>query len=661
MQTYNLKYTTNDAFIAFIDQHQDIVNNNNVLVQLFSGVLDYGNLQSILTQIKQSLPKSTIIGATTDGEIFNDTVTTHSVIVSITVFHKSTLVMDCIGDIDDSYDAGINIGKKLQQPNSKVFILFGDGLNNNGEEFLNGLNEQLDQNIVIAGGLSGDNATFSGTYLFYDDKILQNAVVGVSINSDQLSVYNNYSFAWQNIGKTFTVTKSVKNIVYAIDDMTPVELYKKYLGDEVAKLLPGIGIEFPLIIQDDGIDIARAVLAKSEDGSLIFAGNIQEGAKVRFGVGNANIIFKDGKKLFDKTASNSCEAIFIYSCMARRRFLDSQASLDIQHFSQIAPVSGFFTYGEFLTLNNQYKFLNESLTILALSENEQEAKNDLTLHNEDINSSEMTTLRALSHLVNVTSKELELLNSNLEIKVQEEIEKNHEYEKKVFDSMKMASLGDMIANIAHQWRQPLSVITSCASGLQLSKEGDMLDDDVFDKYMDTIIAQSNYLSDTINIFRDFIQEEHVFSEVVLQTEITHALQILDAVIKDNDIKLIDNIDYNDSINIRLVTGELPQVIINIINNAKDALNENKIEHKTIILNLTKQNNMAIITIEDNAGGIPEHILPKIFEPYFTTKHKSTGTGIGLYMSYDIITKHFNGKLYAQNSEQGAKFFIELPL
>ena len=111
----------------------------------------------------------------------------------------------------------------------------------------------------------------------------------------------------------------------------------------------------------------------------------------------------------------------------------------------------------------------------------------------------------------------------------------------------------------------------------------------------------------------------------------------------------------------MVTGELEQVIINIINNSKDILLEKEVENPWVKLELIEEKDKVIITIEDNGGGIPESVLPKIFNPYFTTKHQSQGTGLGLHMSYKIITESLNGKLYVKNAKEGAKFFIELPL
>ena len=263
--------------------------------------------------------------------------------------------------------------------------------------------------------------------------------------------------------------------------------------------------------------------------------------------------------------------------------------------------------------------------------------------------------------VNEKTKELQKLNENLEEKVKEEVAKNRQKELQLFEQSKLASMGEMIGNIAHQWRQPLSIITTSSSGMKLKKELDMLDDEFLDVSLDVIEDNAHFLSETIDTFRDFIKEEKVLKEVILQERIDIALDIINATLKNNHIELKNNIDYSNPIKITLVVGELTQVIINIINNAKDVLLKEKIEDAWIKLDLEKHDGKVIITIEDNGGGIPDEIVPKIFDPYFTTKHQSQGTGLGLHMSYKIIVDSLKGKLYSENTNNGAKFIIELPL
>jgi hypothetical protein len=661
VQTFNIEYNSIFELNNFLKKHKTLKDAKSILVQIFSGILHKNTLEEVSSSILKNLPNANIIGATTDGEIIENIVTTNKIILSFTIFEKSTIknAKVDINNLVDSYSSGIEIVKKLKTNNTKVLILFADGLNINADELLKGVSSSISSDVIIAGGLSGDNATFKGTYIINQNSVFNKGVVGISINSDDLIINNGYSFAWQTIGKSFVVNRSKHNIVYEIDGMTPVELYKKYLGEDIANLLPGIGIEFPLIIQNEGFNIARAVLSANEDGSLVFAGNIKEGSIVKFGVGDANTIINDSINLSKNLSQIPCESIFIYSCMARRHFLDSSASSDIQYYSKIANTSGFFTYGEFYSNNKEANLLNESLTILAMSENKNIIKNSFEVSKG--NSSSFTTLQALAHLTNVSSNELAELNESLEDKIKIEIEKNLENEKKLFNSMKMSSLGDMIANIAHQWRQPLSVISTIASSVQMSKEMGMINEERLSDDMSSILKQSQYLSETIDTFRDYIKEDYVLNDIEIHEELDKTIKLIEVVLKDNNINLFNNIDYKKPIHLKLISGELSQVIINIFNNAKDALILNKVEEKNIYIDLIIDNEYCIITIEDNAGGIPLHILPKIFEPYFTTKHKNNGTGIGLYMSYDIITKHFAGDLYAKNTKRGAKFYIKLPI
>jgi PAS domain S-box-containing protein len=249
------------------------------------------------------------------------------------------------------------------------------------------------------------------------------------------------------------------------------------------------------------------------------------------------------------------------------------------------------------------------------------------------------------------------------ISVRNDITARKDYEKQqsfMQEQSKMAAMGDMIGNIAHQWRQPLTTIATKATGSIFQKEMGLLSDEVFHDNMESINESAQYLSQTIDIFRNFIRGSGEIVHVNVKKEIEDSFKIVEGSLKNYHITLNEYFEDGDFI-VESKEGELVQVVINILNNAKDALLEKKIENPIIDIKLQKQNQQAIITIEDNAGGIPKDVLPKIFEPYFTTKHQSQGTGLGLQMSYEIITNSFHGKLYAKNTEKGAKFFIELPL
>ncbi|MBD3840915.1 MAG: nitrate- and nitrite sensing domain-containing protein [Campylobacterales bacterium] len=251
--------------------------------------------------------------------------------------------------------------------------------------------------------------------------------------------------------------------------------------------------------------------------------------------------------------------------------------------------------------------------------------------------------------------------SQTAIHIEEEIQSAANKERQLQESAKLAQMGEMIGNIAHQWRQPLSVISTAASGIKLEHEYGLLNDTKLVNYCDNIEKNTIYLSQTIDIFRDFIKEKKEKKNVILQDRIDKAIKIVLSTLENYHIKLINNINYNEPISMNLVIGELSQVIINLINNAKDAILQNKIDNGWIKLECTKDDQFVYITIEDNALGIPLDIMDKIFEPYFTTKHQSKGTGLGLHMSYNIITKTYKGEITASNTDVGAKFTIKLPL
>jgi signal transduction histidine kinase len=252
------------------------------------------------------------------------------------------------------------------------------------------------------------------------------------------------------------------------------------------------------------------------------------------------------------------------------------------------------------------------------------------------------------------------INKTLEERIQIEVEKNREKEKQIFEQAKLAQMGEMIGNIAHQWRQPLSFISTAASSMSLQKELGTLKDEMFYERMNNIVDKTTYLSNTIDTFRDFIKNDKKIYKLSINKTVDETIQIIDKTFESEDIQIIK--EYHDELYYMGHTGELSQVLLNIFNNAKDAFFEKDIDCKQIHITISKYNVHSIsVAIKDNAGGIEENILPKIFDPYFTTKHKSQGTGIGLYMSKDIIEKHHNGELHVENTKDGAKFTIILPI
>jgi len=240
-------------------------------------------------------------------------------------------------------------------------------------------------------------------------------------------------------------------------------------------------------------------------------------------------------------------------------------------------------------------------------------------------------------------------------------------EKSLIKSEKLAAMGDMIGNIAHQWRQPLSIISTSATGMKLQKEHGELSDKEFFKYCNFINENAQYLSRTIDDFRNFIKGDREKTSYNLSDTIKSFILLIEGSIKSNNINMI--LDLDEDIELIGYPSELIQCFMNIYNNSKDAMTKLNEKDKLIFICTSISNKSIIIKIRDSGGGIPKDIISNIFEPYFTTKHKSQGTGLGLNMTYNIITKGMDGNIEAINTKYqynnkkytGAQFIIKLPM
>ena len=242
---------------------------------------------------------------------------------------------------------------------------------------------------------------------------------------------------------------------------------------------------------------------------------------------------------------------------------------------------------------------------------------------------------------------LKKLNAQLNEKVKLEIQKNEEKNRILIQQSRMASMGEMLENIAHQWRQPLSTISVAASGMEVKKEFSNLSDEEFFEGINHIKKSTLYLSNTIDDFRSFFSKKKDNSKINIKSVVEKALDLMGNTFVQNRIQVIKNIEEVEFLSLE---NELIQVFMNIFVNAKDALRPIIGDEKYIFIDIYKKDNYLIINIKDSAGGIKENIIDKVFEPYFTTKHKFKGTGIGLYMSKLLAERHLNGTLNVKNSE-----------
>ena len=427
MKNYSFTFVTFDELEEQISSADDF-NTAATLIQVYCSSAQREDVELLQHYFSKTYSNATLLGTTTDGIIFGDKVIeSKKNVVTFTIFDYTQLEGDIFEKEDfnkDSFELGKAVGRSLCKENTKLILTFSDGINTNGEEYLNGLSS-ICPNTPIAGGMAADNGKIVETFVFNNKGITSDGSVSVALHSDVLTLKTNYTFNWLPVGKKMQVTKSVKNRVFEIDGMSAVDIYAKYLGKRISDKLPQIGIEFPLIFERDGVNVGRAPVGKGDDGSLIFAGNILEGTYVRFGIGNMEEILKNSQYSISKMAEELLykpEAIFIYSCMARRRFLDTYVNDELKAVNMLGPVSGFFTYGEFFYSNQNTQLLNETMTIIALSEDR--VTPDFTFESLEYHEQKVASnvQHAIAKLANVVSDELAELNESLEKRVEENTE-----------------------------------------------------------------------------------------------------------------------------------------------------------------------------------------------------------------------------------------------
>jgi len=248
-------------------------------------------------------------------------------------------------------------------------------------------------------------------------------------------------------------------------------------------------------------------------------------------------------------------------------------------------------------------------------------------------------------------------NIDEKIKMEEKLKKQEDI---MLVQARHAAMGEMISIIAHQWRQPLSVISTAATGIKMQKEFYAISEEDEIKSLDMINESAQYLSETIEDFKNFFKNNKILAQTNGNKIIEKIKKLNSETLRSNNINF--NISTSDTSDILTYENELLQVLINIINNAKDALlaATELITNPFITIKIYNQDTSLVLEIEDNAGGIAEEIMDRIFEPYFTTKGPASGTGLGLYITKTIIDKHLKGLIEVKNTDLGALFIVTIP-
>jgi len=266
-----------------------------------------------------------------------------------------------------------------------------------------------------------------------------------------------------------------------------------------------------------------------------------------------------------------------------------------------------------------------------------------------------------NYKTNVDKKEFELqdINKNLEKRVEAALKEAKKKDRAMLHQSRLARMGAMLSMIAHQWRQPLSEVSGILMELETANKFKKIDDNLIKESVDESNRIIQFMSHTIDDFRNFFKPDKQKVRFYVDDACNEAISLVAASIKSYQIDLYKKVNCNAIIN--GYEREFAQVLLNLISNAKDILNQRKIENPRIYIELDVVDKNVVIKVQDNAGGVTDDHLDLIFEPYFTTKSGSKGTGLGLYMSKMIIEQNMNGEIMVENTEKGALFTVILEM
>jgi len=375
----------------------------SVLIQVYMGITDKKKIQKTIDNLSEKFENAIIIGSTTAGGIIGTNIYDDNTVISLSLFEHTKLKAQYVKKIDN--DGGEKLSKKLCSKTTKATLILSEGLNGKDYDgFIKGFNSK-NPKVIIAGGLAGDDFQLKKTYVFLDGNIYNEGSVAVSFSSKKLYADNRYNLNWTPIGKKFIITKAVGNIVYEIDGVSAVKHFKKYLGSHIFKNNASSLSDFQLLYENGKTIVSRTPMAVDND-AIIFASAIKEGQEVQFGFSNGASVLSGSNQISNIIKNKPAEAIYIFSCIARKKLLGKVLGNEFASFNNIALSSGFFTYGEYYSTSVNNAVLNCTTTLLILSESSTANKN-VQKREFSSNSLEDNTFNSLTHFIKQTSKELE--------------------------------------------------------------------------------------------------------------------------------------------------------------------------------------------------------------------------------------------------------------
>jgi signal transduction histidine kinase len=677
-------YKNFENFDQWCQEHQPI-NSDKLLIEINYPNSNLLELQILLNELKEKFSEATIIGMQSFGSFKEHAVSDLNInpVISMMEFTNSSissLVLDLSGNYvkgaKEDYLIDFMEVESYLQPDTQAIEILSSYNTKHTSSLINKLGETFSHLKIFGGGATVTSSWgTSKPFVFHNGNIYHKAVILTFLHGENLEVNLYQAFDWKPISKKKKVSKVKESSLLNMDNSPALDIYKKYFPN--IEKDQSVFFQVPLYITKGNISYTVHILdTDTKNQSLITSQNLQEGDIVQLSIGNYNDMMNRTKEIYEFLSETPAEGLWIGSCISYEYGFRIPINYYISNIKSNNHIFGYVTSQEYFNGENQPNtYHNQTFIMAAITESssnyielveyKEENITPFEIANKNLYSIMHKTANELNRLtenleirVNQRTKELKVLNADLQVRINDAVRKVNRQNAIMTQQARLASMGEILENIAHQWRQPLNTVSWIMNDTlikaQLGKSDEIDIEEIAQKVNNSI----QFLSNTIEDFRRYVDRSDMAQTFNLKETINSTVMLIKETLAKSKTEV--KIDCADDISYKGYENDFKHVIMNLLNNARDAFEEKGIENGVISIRVYHEKEKLIIAVQDNAGGIPKAILNKIFEPYYTTKHKTQGTGLGLYMSKNMIER-VNGTIEAISIlNQKTTFIIKLP-
>ena len=638
----------------------------------------------LLNNLSEQFPSATIIGMQSFASYKNHQVTDidKSSVISIMEFEISeisSIVLDInsnyIKDAKEDYTIDIMKVESNLQPDTQAIQILSSYNSIYTASLINNLGQIFSHLKIFGGGATNTSNYDKNTFVFHNNRIYDNAVILIFMHGESLDINLFQAFDWKPIGKKKKITHTDNSSILTIEDSPALNIYKKYFPN--IENNSSVFFQVPLYITKKNVSYSVHIQDMNKTSQCLqTAQKLETGDMVQLSIGNYNDMMNRTEEIYNFLSKTPTQALWIGTCISYEYGFRIPINYYLMNITDNNNIFGYLTSQEYYNEENQFNtYHNQTFVMASITEsssdyielNEYKGENitPFEIANKNLYSIMHKTANELNRLtenleirVNQRTKELKILNEDLQVRINSAVRKVKRQNTIMTQQARLASMGEILENIAHQWRQPLNTISWIMNDTLIKAQ--MGNHDQID--IEEVARRSNdsiqFLSNTIEDFRRYVDRSDMAQTFNMKGTIESTILLIKETLTKS--RTIIKLDCANNITYKGFENDFKHVIMNLLNNARDAFEDKSILDGEISIRVYHEKDELIIAVRDNAGGIPKPIVNKIFEPYYTTKHKTKGTGLGLYMSKNMI-EAANGSIEVVSIlNQKTTFIIKLP-